>query len=78
VADPTSPSVRPANSREEARTAADPPVATVAVPTNAPAVLSCYTDAFTGKLRPVGAAGAPGSVPVFPCKQDAFTGEYRR
>jgi eukaryotic-like serine/threonine-protein kinase len=36
----------------------------------------CYSDPFSGQLRP--ASGAPAGSATFGCKQDPFTGKYKR
>lgn len=38
---------------------------------------SCFADPFSGQIRPAG-ANRPANAPTFACKQDPFTGKYKR
>jgi serine/threonine-protein kinase len=42
------------------------------------AIMSCYTDPFTGKVRPVTGAPLPSNAELYACSQNAFTGAYQR
>jgi serine/threonine-protein kinase len=44
----------------------------------APGGLRCYQDPFTGAVRLEGSGQRPAGAQVFPCKQNAFTGQYQR
>jgi serine/threonine-protein kinase len=57
----------------------DPPPPTPA-PATTPkpnATLRCYSDPFSGQLRPASGAAPPGAS-TFGCRQDPFTGRYKR
>ncbi len=83
VAPPASaetPSHTPTKAPATPPSAAPPAVATPSKPSTATpstATLRCYSDPFSGQLRP--ASGAqPAGTPSFGCKQDPFTGKYKR
>ncbi len=40
-------------------------------------VVTCFSDAFSGQIRAAG-ANRPANAAVFPCKQDPFTGSYKK
>jgi hypothetical protein len=43
-----------------------------------PATLRCFTDPFTGMLKPVGSGPHAGGAQTFACKQNPFTGGYQK
>jgi eukaryotic-like serine/threonine-protein kinase len=42
-----------------------------------PKTLRCFSDPFSGQLRPAGSGRSPNAA-TFPCKQDPFTGKYKK
>jgi eukaryotic-like serine/threonine-protein kinase len=60
---------------------ASPPIAAtlpdVAVKKPSSPTLSCFSDPFSGQIRPA-SAGRPANAPLFGCKQDPFTGKYKK
>jgi eukaryotic-like serine/threonine-protein kinase len=52
-----------------------PDAATVKKPSGA--ALTCFSDPFSGQIRPT-SAGRPANVTTFACKQDPFTGKYKK
>jgi eukaryotic-like serine/threonine-protein kinase len=55
-----------------------PPAAHEPSPTVKPAATQrCYNDPFSGQIRPASGA-VPGGAAVFGCKQDPFTGKYKK
>jgi len=43
-----------------------------------PAPSRCFTDPFTGMLKPVGSGAHAVGVQTFPCQQNPFTGSYQK
>ncbi len=90
AAKPTSNKRPPANvetHKEPAATSAKPdsvaapvaasPPAAAAAPKPAGASTTCFSDPFSGQVRP-NSAGRPANATPFPCKQDPFTGKYKK
>jgi eukaryotic-like serine/threonine-protein kinase len=48
-----------------------------AKPATASKTVQCFSDPFSGQIRPAGAA-RPASAAVFSCQMDPFTGKYKR
>jgi serine/threonine-protein kinase len=63
--------------------ASAPPAATATIPDGAAtkkptsAALTCFSDPFSGQIRPT-SAGRPANATTFGCKQDPFTGKYKK
>ncbi|HEX2872545.1 MAG TPA: serine/threonine-protein kinase [Polyangiaceae bacterium] len=57
--------------------AAAAPLAATPKPSPANAGTTCFVDPFSGQIRPAG-ANRPANTSTFACKQDPFTGKYKR
>jgi serine/threonine-protein kinase len=71
------PAAKPAGSAPAAHAAAGAPGAATPKPAPAGAGTTCFADPFSGQIRPAG-ANRPAGAATFGCKQDPFTGKYKR
>jgi len=74
TAAPTPASMSPSNAVVPAEVPAHKPTAP---PTSTGAATLCFSDPFSGQIRP-SSANRPASAPTFACKQDPFTGKYKK
>ncbi len=78
-ADPRKPVTEPAPPvavpQPQATPVAPPPTAASHKP--AASALTCYSDPFSGQVRPTG-PGHPANATSFACRQDPFTGAYKK
>ncbi len=72
AAEPSQPKEAPAHAA-----AATPAPAPVAAPAAGAKTARCFSDPFSGQVRLVGTGRAP-EAPTFACKQDPFTGKYKK
>jgi eukaryotic-like serine/threonine-protein kinase len=57
--------------------APNPPAGSIANAGKGAASMTCFSDPFSGQIRPVGPA-RPANAAPFACKQDPFTGKYKK
>ncbi|HEY3497234.1 MAG TPA: hypothetical protein VGK73_21200, partial [Polyangiaceae bacterium] len=60
-----------------ARPPAPPPAPATPSANGAAKSARCFSDPFSGQIRPAGSGRAPDAQ-TFPCKQDPFTGKFKR